>query len=217
MFAAAGVGRPWQTSFGRDPRRQTASSSSWRTPWAWPSSRSSWQPRSRVPRDDGGDRPASSRQLHVPSRVPGRHRMLSGYCGTLMTPMAAELHLVPAALLELKDPDGVIRVQAPPGAFSSRATSCSCTRSCFGKSSRETSAQGLPRLVDGASRISARGRSAGVDDYARLTEELAEEPLQPNDSWWHRQLHDPIGIDGGPKNPGTTARRPPRRPKRKRS
>ena len=39
--------------------------------------------------------------------------MLSGYCGTLMTPMAANFNLVPAALLELKDPNGVIRAQVP--------------------------------------------------------------------------------------------------------
>jgi uncharacterized membrane protein len=39
--------------------------------------------------------------------------MLSGYCGTLMTPMAANFNLVPAALLELKDPNGVIRMQIP--------------------------------------------------------------------------------------------------------
>ncbi len=37
--------------------------------------------------------------------------MLSGYCGTLLTPMAANFNLVPAALLELKDPYAVIRVQ----------------------------------------------------------------------------------------------------------
>ena len=37
--------------------------------------------------------------------------MLSGYCGTLLTPMAANFNLVPAALLELKDPYGVIRAQ----------------------------------------------------------------------------------------------------------
>nr|WP_225444765.1 DUF979 domain-containing protein [Pseudomarimonas arenosa] len=37
--------------------------------------------------------------------------MLSGYCGTLMTPMAANFNIVPAALLELKDPHGVIRMQ----------------------------------------------------------------------------------------------------------
>ncbi len=37
--------------------------------------------------------------------------MLSGYCGTLMTPMAANFNLVPAALLELKDPYAVIRAQ----------------------------------------------------------------------------------------------------------
>jgi uncharacterized membrane protein len=42
--------------------------------------------------------------------------MLSGYCGTLMTPMAANYNLVPAALLELKDPYGVIRAQWRTGA-----------------------------------------------------------------------------------------------------
>ena len=43
--------------------------------------------------------------------------MLSGYCGTLMTPMAANFNLVPAALLELKDPHGVIRAQWRTGAL----------------------------------------------------------------------------------------------------
>jgi uncharacterized membrane protein len=37
--------------------------------------------------------------------------MLSGYCGTLLTPMAANFNLVPAALLELDDPNAVIRQQ----------------------------------------------------------------------------------------------------------
>lgn len=37
--------------------------------------------------------------------------MLAGFCGTLMTPMAANFNLVPAALLELKDRYGVIRMQ----------------------------------------------------------------------------------------------------------
>ena len=32
--------------------------------------------------------------------------MLAGFCGTLMTPMAANFNLVPAALLELKDQYG---------------------------------------------------------------------------------------------------------------
>ena len=41
--------------------------------------------------------------------------MLSGYCGTLMTPMAANYNIVPAALLELPDQNGVIRVQFPTG------------------------------------------------------------------------------------------------------
>lgn len=37
--------------------------------------------------------------------------MFSGYCGTLMTPMAAHFNIVPAALLELPDRYGVVRVQ----------------------------------------------------------------------------------------------------------
>jgi uncharacterized membrane protein len=39
--------------------------------------------------------------------------MLSGFCGTLMTPMAANFNIVPAALLELPDRNGVIRAQIP--------------------------------------------------------------------------------------------------------
>ncbi|HTL68848.1 MAG TPA: DUF979 domain-containing protein [Lacunisphaera sp.] len=39
--------------------------------------------------------------------------MLSGYCGTLVTPMAANFNLVPAMLLELKDKNAVIKAQAP--------------------------------------------------------------------------------------------------------
>ncbi len=39
--------------------------------------------------------------------------MLSGFCGTLTTPMAANFNIVPAALLELPDRNGVIRVQLP--------------------------------------------------------------------------------------------------------
>lgn len=37
--------------------------------------------------------------------------MLTGYCGTLLTPMAANFNIVPAVLLELPDPYGVIRAQ----------------------------------------------------------------------------------------------------------
>jgi len=39
--------------------------------------------------------------------------MLSGYCGTLLTPMAANFNLVPAILLELRDQNAVIKAQAP--------------------------------------------------------------------------------------------------------
>jgi uncharacterized membrane protein len=39
--------------------------------------------------------------------------MLSGFCGTLMTPMAANFNIVPIALLELPDENAVIKVQIP--------------------------------------------------------------------------------------------------------
>jgi uncharacterized membrane protein len=45
--------------------------------------------------------------------VIGAVGMLAGFCGTLMTPMAANFNMVPAALLELKDQYGVIRAQIP--------------------------------------------------------------------------------------------------------
>ena len=43
--------------------------------------------------------------------VIGAVGMLSGFCGTLMTPMAANFNIVPAALLELKSQYGVVKVQ----------------------------------------------------------------------------------------------------------
>jgi len=39
--------------------------------------------------------------------------MFSAYCGTLMTPMAANFNIVPAALLELSDKNAVIKAQLP--------------------------------------------------------------------------------------------------------
>jgi uncharacterized membrane protein len=39
--------------------------------------------------------------------------MLSGFCGTLTTPMAANFNIVPARLLELPDDNAVIRAQIP--------------------------------------------------------------------------------------------------------
>jgi len=39
--------------------------------------------------------------------------MFSGYCGTLMTPMAANYNIVPAALLDLADKNAVIKTQIP--------------------------------------------------------------------------------------------------------
>ncbi|HCB1502781.1 putative membrane protein [Klebsiella oxytoca] len=41
--------------------------------------------------------------------------MFSGYCGTLMTPMAANFNIVPAALLDLPDKNAVIKAQIPTG------------------------------------------------------------------------------------------------------
>lgn len=43
--------------------------------------------------------------------VVGAIGMLAGFCGTLMTPMAANFNLVPASLLELKDRNAVIKAQ----------------------------------------------------------------------------------------------------------
>ena len=43
--------------------------------------------------------------------VIGAVGMLTGFCGTLMTPMAANFNIVPAALLELKNQYGVIKMQ----------------------------------------------------------------------------------------------------------
>ena len=45
--------------------------------------------------------------------VIGAVGMLAGFCGTLMTPMAANFNIVPAALLELKNQYAVIKAQIP--------------------------------------------------------------------------------------------------------
>ena len=45
--------------------------------------------------------------------IVGSIAMLSGFCGTLLTPMAANFNVVPAALLEMKDNNGVIKAQVP--------------------------------------------------------------------------------------------------------
>lgn len=39
--------------------------------------------------------------------------LTAGYCGTLVTPMAANFNILPAALLEMRDKYGVIKAQAP--------------------------------------------------------------------------------------------------------
>ena len=64
--------------------------------------------------------PVMATAIGVPLLIQGYHGnpavvgaigMLAGFCGTLMTPMAANFNLVPAALLELKDQYGVVRAQ----------------------------------------------------------------------------------------------------------
>jgi uncharacterized membrane protein len=66
--------------------------------------------------------PVMAAAIGLPLLIHGHHGdaalvaalgMLSGFCGTLMTPMAANFNLVPAALLDLKDRYGVIRAQLP--------------------------------------------------------------------------------------------------------
>ena len=52
-------------------------------------------------------------QLHGNPTIIAAIGLLSGFCGTLMTPMAANFNLVPVALLELPDRYAVIRVQWP--------------------------------------------------------------------------------------------------------
>lgn len=56
--------------------------------------------------------PLLIRQHGADPAVIGALGMLTGYCGTLLTPMAANFNIVPAVLLELRDPYGVIRRQA---------------------------------------------------------------------------------------------------------
>lgn len=51
--------------------------------------------------------------FHANPAVMAAIGMFSGYCGTLMTPMAANFNIVPAALLELDDKNAVIRAQVP--------------------------------------------------------------------------------------------------------
>ena len=41
--------------------------------------------------------------------------MTAGYCGTLMTPMAANFNIVPASILEIKDKNRIIKTQLPMG------------------------------------------------------------------------------------------------------
>ncbi len=50
-------------------------------------------------------------QYHGDPAVVAAIGMLAGFCGTLMTPLAANFNIVPAALLELKDRNAVVKMQ----------------------------------------------------------------------------------------------------------
>ena len=45
--------------------------------------------------------------------VAGALALTAGYCGTLLTPMAANFNIMPAALLEIEDKNSIIKHQAP--------------------------------------------------------------------------------------------------------
>jgi len=45
--------------------------------------------------------------------IAGALAMTAGFCGTLVTPMAANFNALPVALLQMKDGNGVIKAQAP--------------------------------------------------------------------------------------------------------
>ncbi|HZA31497.1 MAG TPA: DUF979 domain-containing protein [Propionibacteriaceae bacterium] len=45
--------------------------------------------------------------------IAGALAMTAGFCGTLITPMAANFNALPVALLQMKDGNGVIKAQAP--------------------------------------------------------------------------------------------------------
>ena len=49
--------------------------------------------------------------------VVGALALTCGFCGTLMTPMAANFNIVPVAILEMDDEYGVIKKQVIPAVF----------------------------------------------------------------------------------------------------
>jgi uncharacterized membrane protein len=57
--------------------------------------------------------PVLVHQYHENPALMAAIGMFSAYCGTLMTPMAANFNIVPAALLELPDRNAVVKAQIP--------------------------------------------------------------------------------------------------------
>lgn len=62
-------------------------------------------------------------QYHGDPAIVAAIGMLAGFCGTLMTPMAANFNVVPAALLDLKDRNAVVKAQVGLALPSWRSTS----------------------------------------------------------------------------------------------
>jgi uncharacterized membrane protein len=55
--------------------------------------------------------------FHLDPAMAGILTLTAGSSGTLMTLMAANFNVVPAALLQLKDPSGVVKFQFPVAVF----------------------------------------------------------------------------------------------------
>ena len=77
-------------------------------------------------------------QHHADAAALGALGMLCGYCGTLLTPMAANYNIVPVALLELRDPNGVIRAQWPTAVVPVRGEPAADGLSCLPMNTRLT-------------------------------------------------------------------------------
>jgi len=61
--------------------------------------------------------PLLIRPFHLDPAMAGILTLTAGSSGTLMTVMAANFNVVPAALLEMKDPYGIIKYQFPVAVF----------------------------------------------------------------------------------------------------
>lgn len=61
--------------------------------------------------------PVLANQWHGDANAVCALGMLAGYCGTLVSPMAANFNIIPVSLLDLRDRFAVIKAQAPTAAL----------------------------------------------------------------------------------------------------